>query len=111
MVKTQTDVPRLINRYADALEKQIKVDKVILIGPYAKGEPDEWSDIEVIVISKDFVDMLQTDRLDLLATQIVGINNWLVPHGGYTPDEYEHPEKTLHLGWVKSIGKVLYESN
>ncbi|MCH7746352.1 MAG: nucleotidyltransferase domain-containing protein [Chloroflexi bacterium] len=111
MVKTQTDVPRLINKYADALEKQIKVDKVILIGPYAKGEPGEWSDIEVIVISEDFAGMSHIKRLELLTRKTVGLDNWLVPYGGYTPDEYEHPEKTLHLGWVKSIGKVLYESN
>ena len=111
MVKVQTDVTKIVNKYIKALSREIVVDKVILISPLAGGEASEWSDIEFVVISKDFVDMLQTDRLDLLATQIVGINNWLVPHGGYTPDEYEHPEKTLRLGWVKSTGRVIYESN
>jgi hypothetical protein len=53
--------------------------------------------------------MNHVERVDLLAIKTVGIDTLLMPVGGYTPDEYERPEKTLHLRGIKSRGKIVYE--
>ena len=109
MVKAKTDVANIIKKYAKALSLDIDVNKVVLVGPYAAGDVDEWSDIQFVVISKDFASMSHIKRLDILADKTLGIDTFLVPFGGYTPDEYEHPEKTLHMRWIKSAGKIVYE--
>jgi predicted nucleotidyltransferase len=110
MVKTKADIDNIIKRYAKALSEKIDVDKVILVGPYAKGTADEWSDIEFAVISKDFEELNHLERLKVLSRATMNVDLFLMPVGGYTPDEYEHPEKTLHLRGIKSRGKIVYES-
>jgi predicted nucleotidyltransferase len=110
MVETKLDVDRIIRDYVDILTKKIKVDQVILFGPYVEGDVDEWSDIQVAVISPDFTGMNEVERVTLLALSTGDLDVHLMPFGGYTPDEYEHPEKTLHMGWVKARGSVVYEA-
>jgi hypothetical protein len=44
-----------MERFIAAVEKSgIKVSRVVLFGSHARGEADEWSDIDIIVISPDF---------------------------------------------------------
>lgn len=101
----------IIEKYVKALSREIDVNKVIIVGPYATGDADEWSDIQFVVISQDFASMSHIKRLDILADNTLGIDTFLVPFGGYTPDEYEHPEETLHMRWIKSAGKIVYKGD
>jgi predicted nucleotidyltransferase len=108
LAKVETDVNKIIKDYAKALSTDIDVDKIILYGPYASGTPDEWSDIELYVVSKGFAGMKHIARLNFLADKSVGVSPLIIARGGYTPEEYEHPETTLNLGWAKKHGKIVY---
>jgi hypothetical protein len=108
IVKVKTDIEPIFKKYAEVLNREIDVEKIILVGSYTNGDATEWSDIEFAVISKDFNRMPYIERLRVLSDATLGVNHWLVPFGGNTPDEYEHPEKTLHMRWIKSTGKVVY---
>ena len=49
-------VNRLINRYITALkERNIKVAGSFLFGSYAKGIASEWSDIDVAILTDEFI--------------------------------------------------------
>jgi predicted nucleotidyltransferase len=55
MVETRRQITALIQRYVAALEARgISVDRVILFGSHAAGHPQEWSDIDIAVISPTF---------------------------------------------------------
>jgi predicted nucleotidyltransferase len=56
----------IVAKYADAVNKEIKVDKIILYGSYSKGNPHKDSDIDVAVISPDFTGDKIEDRLHLM---------------------------------------------
>ncbi len=44
-----------IDKYLLALKKnQFHIDKVVLFGSYAKGTNNEWSDIDIAIVSDDF---------------------------------------------------------
>lgn len=54
MVRTEAQIRDIIFRYVSYLNKQIKVDKVILFGSYAKSSASEDSDIDIAIESPDF---------------------------------------------------------
>jgi len=54
MVKDKTVIKNKINKYIETLKKHIKINKVILYGSWANGNPDEFSDIDLAIFSPDF---------------------------------------------------------
>jgi predicted nucleotidyltransferase len=56
-------VKRIIDRYIKALEKQgIRLRQVIVFGSYASGRYDEWSDIDIALVSEAFEGVRMNDR-------------------------------------------------
>jgi predicted nucleotidyltransferase len=43
-----------LKSYIGDVNKHIPIDKVYLFGSYAKGTPNEWSDVDVGIFSKYF---------------------------------------------------------
>lgn len=61
----------VISDFKKALEsKSLKVDKIILFGSYATTEFREGSDIDLVVISKDFKDKDYWKRIEILSDAI-----------------------------------------
>lgn len=54
MDQNQTVVDSIIKNYIDALKQSIQVDKVILYGSWANGNPHEFSDIDLAIFSVNF---------------------------------------------------------
>ena len=95
MAKTKLEINRIIERYKKELKKyNINPERVILYGSYAKGSPREDSDIDLLVISKDFEDMNLRERLELLG---LAAGNLLEPIEalGYTPQEVLDKKETF----------------
>ena len=108
--KTDEQVRGIIVEYVEALQEDIDVEKAILVGSYARGCPSEWDEIDVIIISPDFKGIDNgVKRSDLLINKAVKVHEWLLPRGGYTPDEYAHHADELGLARHKAFGKVIYE--
>ena len=54
--KDRETIYRLINQYIDALkQRNINVAGSFLFGSYAKGNPSEWSDIDVAILTDKFI--------------------------------------------------------
>ncbi len=67
MVLTIRQIITLIRRYAAALEARgIPVERVILFGSHASGHPQEWSDIDIAVISPKFDSLSLLERYEQL---------------------------------------------
>lgn len=55
MVKGRREIKKIIVRYINSLQTfGIEVSQVILYGSHAKGNPKEYSDIDVAVVSPAF---------------------------------------------------------
>lgn len=48
------DLMSEIDKLIDRLSKRVKIDKVIIFGSRARGNEDEESDVDLIIISTDF---------------------------------------------------------
>jgi predicted nucleotidyltransferase len=54
--KDRETIYRLINQYIDALkQRNIHVAGSFLFGSYVKGNPSEWSDIDVAILTDKFI--------------------------------------------------------
>lgn len=54
--KDRKTIYRIINRYIDALkQRNINVAGSFLFGSYVKGNPSEWSDIDVAILTDKFI--------------------------------------------------------
>lgn len=67
MVKTEREIKTIIEKYEEELSRLgIKSRKIILYGSYAKGNPREDSDIDLLVVSDDFKGTNLRERLEIL---------------------------------------------
>ncbi len=99
------EISHIINEYQKRLETLgVKVKKIILYGSHAVGEPEEDSDIDLVVISDDFKNMDLWERLSLLGRARMGIKRPMEILG-FTEEEFaETPIGSFIGDEVKSKG-------
>ncbi len=78
-------VNTIVNSFIEIIRQDIKIDEVYLFGSYAKGTSNEYSDIDVAVVSKDFEGIRFFDRKKLLK-HLVKINTDIELHTFKTED-------------------------
>ncbi len=106
MDKTGQKVERIIKRYIEALKMLgVKPERVILYGSYAQGRAREDSDIDLIVVSKDFEGKNLRERLEILGIAAVHIMQ-PVQAQGYTPEEIDSDDKSSFIKEVLKYGKI-----
>ena len=96
----------VLSRFKKAIESRaVKVDKLILFGSYATGANREESDIDVVVISKDFANKDYWERTEILSDVIYEIFE-PIEAVALTPEEWEKGE----LGIVECArgGEIIY---
>src|SRR5215210_3301249 len=98
------DLEWLVGRIRDGYEPE----KIILFGSLARGEPHEWSDIDLIVV-KD-TEASYGERIKaltpLIRDRLIGADILV-----YSLEEYENARKSgsVFLGEAERDGVVLYE--
>jgi predicted nucleotidyltransferase len=65
MAQSTDDVIKIVRHFLDEIRKTHKVELAFLYGSYAKGASNEWSDIDIAIVSPDFSDDLLKERLAL----------------------------------------------
>lgn len=104
MYKAGRQVKEIIREYSQSLQKLgINVERTILFGSFASGRPREDSDIDLVIISKDFQKMNLRERLEILGIAAVRIMK-PVEAKGYTPREIETVPQASFLEEILGIG-------
>ena len=99
-------VLEIISSFRKALESnRIRIDKLILFGSYAVGGYRQDSDIDVVVISRDFSDKNYWERIDILSSAIYDIFE-PIEATAFTPEEWERGQ-SLIVDYAKN-GEVVY---
>jgi predicted nucleotidyltransferase len=88
-------VLKIIENFRNVLElKGVKAEKIILFGSYATGQYREDSDIDLVVISRDFNNKTYWQRIDLLSEAIYDIFE-PIEATAFTPDEWNSKESII----------------
>ncbi len=103
MDKARSQVKEIIEEYKQVLKKLgINVERVILYGSFARGNQREDSDIDILIISKDFQNLNLRERLEVLGIAAARIMK-PIEAKGYTPEEIK---TTLDASFLKEILEV-----
>ena len=107
MVKSISAVKKAVEEYRVELKRHnIRLTRVILYGSYAKGHPNPYSDIDLVVISPDLARFGLLRRQELLARLTMNIDAPLEVIG-YTPAEFKNSNHTIFGQIVRRTGKSL----
>lgn len=109
MVTTASELDRVISEFVSLLGKVVRVEAIILYGSYVNGSPDEWSDIDIAVISPDFEEVPLWERQRMISRATVDRDPSLAPIG-YPSSEYHNPGRHSFLGEIIRTGRVVYEA-
>lgn len=109
MVTSQAELGNKIDDFVRRLRSAIKIEAVILYGSHAKGKPNEWSDVDIAVISPDFEGLSTWSRQEIIARATVGRAYRLAPIG-YPSSEYHNPGRHSFLREIIRTGRVVYEA-
>ncbi|MCK5381854.1 MAG: nucleotidyltransferase domain-containing protein, partial [Candidatus Latescibacteria bacterium] len=86
-----TEVIDIIDRYLAALKRHnIPIQQAVLFGSYANGHYDEWSDIDLALVSEVFEGIRIRDRSKIRAiTLSVSSDLEVLPYrpGDFTPED------------------------
>lgn len=109
MVKSKTLVKNIIMQYVEELEKHVAVEKVILFGSWAKGNCDEYSDIDLAIFSSDFgKQRLKEAELLYRVAWIIDNSIEAIP---YSTDDIFTDVPTCFVNCIIKDGEVVYSKS
>jgi uncharacterized protein len=80
----------IIAKFQKSLEsKGLRIAKLVLFGSYATGKQHEWSDIDLVVVSEDFVGKDFWQRICILSDAIYETRAVPIEAVALTPAEWE----------------------
>lgn len=85
MAKVPASIMNKIKLYLLNVNKTKRVKSAYLYGSYARGAANDWSDIDLAIISPDFGDMFE-ERLELMRLA-VSMDDRIEPHP-FRPEEF-----------------------
>lgn len=109
MVTTAAELAEALDDFAERLRKGIRLEALVLYGSYVDGEPHEWSDIDVAVISPDFEGMPLSRRQEVISRLTFERVSRIAPIG-YASSEYHNPGRHSFLREIIRTGRVVYEA-
>ncbi len=109
MGSRSTPIADQIERFIALLNRELKVERVILFGSHAYGRPHEWSDIDVAIISPTFAGLGRVARLEWLERVAWESKAHAVEAVGLTPEEYAEASELSLLGEVRERGITVYD--
>ena len=106
--KTSTRAATLARQAIDYLRPKVRVDQAILFGSHARGTADEWSDVDLAIVSPDFARMSHSELMDLLVEASLAVDP-AVEIRAYTPRDLAEARPTNFLGHILAEGKRVYK--
>ena len=98
-------IKKQLNIFVTRAKKTLQAQKVILFGSYAQKKANEYSDVDVIVLSKKFAKIPFDKRLDLLYPLTENLYPDFQPLG-FTPEEFAKINSTT-LSDARRTGVVV----
>jgi predicted nucleotidyltransferase len=72
-------IRKCVNRFINEMKNNYIVQAAYIYGSYSKGNANEWSDIDVAVVSPDFSENMFDERLKLMKIA-ANIDDRIEPH-------------------------------
>ncbi|MCC6444601.1 MAG: nucleotidyltransferase domain-containing protein [Armatimonadetes bacterium] len=114
MAKRRSQVEAIIKCFAEALQNcGVSIDRIYLYGSYLHGTANDFSDIDIIVVSPSFRGQLAWERVEAIgiassrAFQMTGES---VEALAKTPEEIKDCHPASFLADILKDAEVIYEA-
>lgn len=106
-----SQIETAIKQYIEELKKiGVRPERIILYGSYAKGTAKPYSDMDLVIVSKDLEKWPGIERLQILAQATLHVDATLEVLG-YTPKEIQdHGDESIFWEEISKTGKEVYKS-
>ncbi|SDC42337.1 MULTISPECIES: nucleotidyltransferase domain-containing protein [unclassified Candidatus Frackibacter] len=107
MAKNKAKINKKIDEYIETLEQNVTINKAILYGSWANGNPHEYSDIDLAIFSPDF------GKNKLKELQLLSKIAWEVDSSieaiPYSSDKLNTSDPTTFVYEILETGKTVYD--
>jgi len=101
----KNDVLAILQKFRLALEeKKVHVERMVLFGSWAKGTQHEGSDIDVVVVSRDFEGKDQWNRIKMIGGAVYKV---FAPIQAATVTPHEWDSRSMTICELAKDGEVL----
>ena len=104
MALSKDQVAKIIRGFITELRRVIPIKEIILFGSYAQGNPKEYSDIDLAVISDWFEGKPKIENMQYLS-KIAAAYNSLIEALPLTKEEYRNVDKSSFLASIVKSGR------
>jgi len=104
MALSEDQVAQIIRGFITELGREIPIKEIILFGSYAQGNPKEYSDIDLAVISDWFEGKPKIENMQYLS-RIAAACNSLIEALPFTEDEYRNLDERTFLASIVKSGR------
>ena len=106
MVLSEDQVVEIIRGFIEELSLEIPVKEIILFGSYAHGNPKEYSDIDLAVISDWFEGKPKIKNMQYLSKIAAGYNS-IIEALPFTEKEFSNLDKRSFLASIIKTGRKM----
>lgn len=106
----QKQIQHALNTFTDRVKNKFAAEQVILFGSYARGDANEYSDVDLVVVATQFSDIPQDRRFDLLYDLTTGLTPDFHVYG-FTPQEFNTTSPLTSLFEIKREGIPLLKTS
>ena len=103
---SEDQINEIIKGFIARLSQEIPIKKIILFGSYAHGNPKEYSDIDLAVISDWFEGRPNIENMQYLS-RIAATYNSLIEALPFTEKEYRNLDKRSFLASIIKNGRKI----
>lgn len=104
MVLTDRELREQLDRFYRLVSERVRLVDYVLFGSYARGTPRPWSDVDVAVISPDWVGLSRQERMTILGRWAWEAEAPWVEPVGYTPEELASAALNSFVGDIRDKG-------
>ena len=110
MDRKQTDVKQAIKKSVNYLKDYFRIREVVLFGSHFTGKTNEFSDIDLAVISPDFKNKNYEEILNVFAQLALECGSNIELHP-FADEDLKNARPTNFLGFILKNGKVVFRKN
>jgi len=104
MALQENQLDSIVRGFIARIEEEIPVKEVILFGSYAEGRPNEYSDIDLAIVSRSFENKPAIENLKYLL-RVAASYNPMIEALPFTESEYADPDSRGLLASILKRGK------
>ncbi len=79
MAYSKEELISLIKKFAKEVAQIVRTDRILLFGSYARGTPQEYSDIDIAVISPDIQDKNYFELKNKIFKKAIEVDSHIEP--------------------------------